>query len=73
MEIDFGDAVGKNQNRFDHEQNFRDSRFARAVELQLSAKKKTRRMLAWGVLGSASDGLPFLLTHPVVFRSICKH
>jgi hypothetical protein len=27
-------------------------------------------MLAWGVLGSASDGLPFLLTHPVVFRSM---
>src|SRR5271157_3884444 len=32
--------------------------------------KKTHRMLAWGVLGSASDGLPFLLTHPVVFRSM---
>ena len=35
-------------------------------------RKKTHRMLAWGVLGSASDGLPFLLTHPVVFRSICN-
>jgi hypothetical protein len=34
-----------------------------------NAKEKTHRMLAWGVLGSASDGLPFLLTHPVVFRS----
>ncbi len=33
-------------------------------------KRKTHRMLAWGVLGSASDGLPFLLTHPVVFRSM---
>jgi hypothetical protein len=33
-------------------------------------KQKTHRMLAWGVLGSASDGLPFLLTHPVVFRSM---
>ena len=32
--------------------------------------KKAHQMLAWGVLGSASDGLPFLLTHPVVFRSI---
>jgi hypothetical protein len=24
---------------------------------------------AWGVLGSTTDGIPFLLTHPVVFRS----
>ena len=24
---------------------------------------------AWGVLGSAIGGVPFLLTHPVVFRS----
>jgi len=36
-------------------------------------KRKTHRMLAWGVLGSASDGLPFLLTHPVVFRSLWNH
>jgi hypothetical protein len=36
-------------------------------------KQKTHRTLAWGVLGSASDGLPFLLTHPVVFRSICNY
>jgi hypothetical protein len=39
-----------------------------AINFQL--KQKTHRMLAWGVLGSASDGLPFLLTHPVVFRSM---
>ena len=32
--------------------------------------RNAHQMLAWGVLGSASDGLPFLLTHPVVFRSI---
>jgi hypothetical protein len=31
---------------------------------------KTHRPSAWGVLGSTTDGLPFLLTHPVVFRSI---
>ena len=37
---------------------------------QSTAKEKTHRTLAWGVLGSASDGLPFLLTHPVVFRSM---
>jgi hypothetical protein len=36
----------------------------------IAGKEKTHRMLAWGVLGSASDGLPFLLTHPVVFRSM---
>ena len=32
-------------------------------------KTKTHRSSAWGVLGSTTDGLPFLLTHPVVFRS----
>jgi hypothetical protein len=41
-----------------------------AKSQQPRAHKKTHRMLAWGVLGSASDGLPFLLTHPVVFRSM---
>ena len=40
------------------------------TEEPATAKTKTHRMLAWGVLGSASDGLPFLLTHPVVFRSM---
>jgi hypothetical protein len=40
--------------------------------VKLELNKKTHRMLAWGVLGSASDGLPFLLTHPVVFRSMCN-
>src|SRR5258708_35628297 len=44
----------------------------RASFAPLKASKQTHRMLAWGVLGSASDGLPFLLTHPVVFRSICN-
>jgi hypothetical protein len=38
--------------------------------LESNRKLKTHRMLAWGVLGSASDGLPFLPTHPVVFRSM---
>jgi hypothetical protein len=37
---------------------------------ELAAKQKAHQMHAWGVLGSASDGLPFLLTHPVVFRSM---
>src|SRR5437660_7334128 len=37
---------------------------------ELIAKLKTHRPSAWGVLGSTTDGLPFLLTHPVVFRSI---
>src|SRR5580704_1685818 len=32
-------------------------------------QNKTHRSSAWGVLGSTTDGLPFLLTHPVVFRS----
>jgi hypothetical protein len=27
----------------------------------MAAKKKAHQMLAWGVLGSASDGLPFSL------------
>src|SRR5712692_4897881 len=35
-------------------------------------KQKTHRPSAWGVLGSTTDGLPFLLTHPVVFRSISQ-
>jgi hypothetical protein len=30
--------------------------------------KKAHRLSAWGVLGLTTDGLPFLLTHPVVFR-----
>jgi hypothetical protein len=38
--------------------------------LELMAEsQKTHRLSAWGVLGSTTDGLPFLLTHPVVFRS----
>jgi hypothetical protein len=34
-------------------------------------EKNTHRLSAWGVLGATTDGLPFLLTHPVAFRSIC--
>ena len=34
-----------------------------------AGQRKTHRSSAWGVLGSTTDGLPFLLTHPVVFRS----
>src|SRR5208337_962328 len=30
--------------------------------------KKAHRLSAWGVLGLTTDGLPFLLTHPVAFR-----
>jgi hypothetical protein len=32
-------------------------------------KKSPPIAFAWGVLGSAIGGVPFLLTHPVVFRS----
>ena len=32
----------------------------------MTKKKKAHQMLAWGVLGSASDGLLSALTHPVV-------
>ena len=35
----------------------------------LADELKPTGRLAWGVLGLATDGLPFLLTHPVVFRS----
>jgi len=41
---------------------------ARSQKLEAEFKK-THRLSAWGVLGSTTDGLPFLLTHPVVFRS----
>ena len=30
--------------------------------------KNAHRPLAWGVLGLATDGLAFLLTHPVCFQ-----
>jgi hypothetical protein len=45
----------------------------RETSMPYLQKQKTHRKLAWGVLGSASDGLPFLLTHPVVFRSMYKN
>jgi hypothetical protein len=39
----------------------------------LVLKQQTHRSPAWGVLGSAIGGVPFLLTHPVVFRSIYEY
>jgi hypothetical protein len=32
-----------------------------ALPIKSAGKKKAHQMLAWGVLGSASDGLPFSL------------
>jgi hypothetical protein len=37
---------------------------------EVKAGFKPHRLPAWGVLGSTTGGLPFLLTHPVVFRSM---
>jgi len=58
-----GEGVHPRENR--EEVSDGNTRLAMDPALVTHAAEKTHRLSAWGVLGSTTGGLLFLLTHPV--------